>query len=321
MTGSEVPHFVLLSGFLGSGKTTLLLEALRQPDLSRTGVIVNEAGEIDIDGATILSENDGLRLAKLSNGCVCCSMMTDLPMTVAALLDEVETQGLPPLDRIVLEASGLSRPGPILRQLQGMPVRFTLSTAATFDVEQGPVAARAHDEVGAQIVAAQTIVLTKTDRATPETTARALALVREMNPLATIVDDSAPGARARAALGRPDAQLFVPPFEPVGADRAAHRGIRTFHLDPGGALPIDQALEWFDNLSSFLGERLLRCKAILSIEEGPAPLLVQGVGTVFDPPRALPEHVRDRGIVVIARNVTRAELDAIPPGLRAVARA
>ena len=64
--------FVVLTGFLGSGKTTLLRDFLAGPESADTAVIVNEAGEIGLDGV-ILNEGGGdTPIAMLSNGCICC---------------------------------------------------------------------------------------------------------------------------------------------------------------------------------------------------------------------------------------------------------
>jgi G3E family GTPase len=72
-TGSQdrptAPEFVLLTGSLGSGKTTLLCDYLSLPDSADTGVIVNEAGEINVDGAVVSSGRRELPMTLLGNGC------------------------------------------------------------------------------------------------------------------------------------------------------------------------------------------------------------------------------------------------------------
>ena len=74
--------FVVLTGFLGSGKTTLLRDFLSGPESADTAVIVNEAGEIGLDGV-ILNEGGGeTPIAMLSNGCICCQAGSDLAFTI-----------------------------------------------------------------------------------------------------------------------------------------------------------------------------------------------------------------------------------------------
>ena len=104
--GSSLIDFTVLTGFLGSGKTTLLRDFLAMQEGAGTAVIVNEVGEIGLDGAILAESAGGLRLAMLANGCVCCALGSDLADTVQRLL---ESQAEPPR-RIVLETSGLSKP-------------------------------------------------------------------------------------------------------------------------------------------------------------------------------------------------------------------
>ena len=112
--------FVVLTGFLGSGKTTLLAEYLRLQEAADTAVIVNEAGEIGLDGAILRETGGDVPMTMLSNGCVCCQMNSSLAVTIAALLAADRPQASGPLRRIILETSGLAKPGPILRSLAGL---------------------------------------------------------------------------------------------------------------------------------------------------------------------------------------------------------
>ena len=66
----------LITGFLGSGKTTLLKRLLRDPGMNRAAVILNEFGEVGIDHELLASSSEQMTL--LSNGCLCCTVRTDL---------------------------------------------------------------------------------------------------------------------------------------------------------------------------------------------------------------------------------------------------
>src|SRR3954468_17017594 len=81
-----VPEFVLLTGSIGSGKTTLLCDYLSLSESADTGVIVNEAGEINVDGAIVSSGRRDLPMTLLGNGCVCCSLGDDLNAAIDNLL-------------------------------------------------------------------------------------------------------------------------------------------------------------------------------------------------------------------------------------------
>lgn len=313
----ELPEFFLLNGFLGSGKTTLLVSLLAETGFENTGVIVNEVGEINIDGSTVTAAQSGLQLAQLSNGCVCCSMMSDLPITVAALMDENERLGLPPLRRIILETSGLSRPAPIIRQLLGLPLPFRISVVTTYDCVNGALARDEFEEAAAQLAAAQTVVLTKLDCVSESVRAQALRTVAGINPLARIVDEKESGDRVREAF-RPS---------PIGLDRLAesvaqeesdvtsHARIGVFLAQAREAVPADALFEWLDNMAAAFGPRLLRLKGIVAVREQPGALLVQSVGTVFDPPRRMAEPPAQNALVIIARDADISEFGAIGPDL------
>src|SRR3954447_16184371 len=156
------PDFVVLTGFLGSGKTTLLRDFLSGRKAADTAVIVNEVGEIGLDGIILREGGGDVRMSMLSNGCVCCQMGSDLAVTVEALLHAERAEGFP-LRRIILETSGLSKPGPVLRQLASLaeyPMR--VSVLATYDGVHGTKTS-AFEEAAAQWAAAHRIVLTKAD--------------------------------------------------------------------------------------------------------------------------------------------------------------
>ncbi|HLG44968.1 MAG TPA: GTP-binding protein, partial [Reyranella sp.] len=180
------PDFVVLTGFLGSGKTTLLRDFLTGHEAADTAVMVNEAGEIGLDGA-ILSEGNETPIAMLSNGCICCQAGSDLAFTIDRLLSVERPGATGPLKRIVLETSGLSKPGPVLRQLASLAEhRLRVSVLATYDATRGPETA-AFEEAAAQWAAAHRIVVTKADAVSPEVLARAQEDVASINPLAEIV--------------------------------------------------------------------------------------------------------------------------------------
>lgn len=315
----ELPDFHLLCGFLGSGKTSLVLDVLADEALANTGVIVNDVGEINIDGATISASRSGVPMAALSNGCVCCSLTSDLPMTVAALMDETEIRGAAPLRRIILETSGLSRPAPIVRQLLGLPVPFRLRVLSTYDCVNGALSSGQFEEAAAQVAGAQTVVLTKLDRVDATQAEDATDVVRAFNPLARIIEEPRGTARARAAFGSVETRVEVRIEDILArpAPRFEHERASVFLVRMPGAPDLQDMLEWLDNLAGYCGPRLLRVKGVIGVAGMDAPILVQSVGTVFDPPRCLPADTpAQNAIVVIARDLEAREIAAIPTDLR-----
>ncbi len=162
----------LISGFLGTGKTTALKSLIEQKDpAEKWVVVVNEFGEIGIDGA-VLSQ-DGIPVAEISGGCLCCVAGPQMGSTIASLLKEQRP------DRIMIEASGLAHAASVIDELRAKPFEKDLEVAAVFtvvdprqfihpDYAQQPLY---KDQIGVCDV----LVASKTDLCTPEQ----LALFRE----------------------------------------------------------------------------------------------------------------------------------------------
>ncbi|MEJ2285422.1 MAG: GTP-binding protein [Desulfobacterales bacterium] len=102
---------LLLAGFLGAGKTTLLKRILSwETDLSDTVVLVNEFGDIGIDGA--LLQDSGSNVIELTSGCICCTLSADLHQSLTRIWNRFKPR------RILVEASGVADPKSIITVLQ-----------------------------------------------------------------------------------------------------------------------------------------------------------------------------------------------------------
>jgi G3E family GTPase len=329
MSDRPALEFLILCGFLGSGKTTLLSQFLRGRDLHDTAVIVNEAGEVGIDAAILQANAPEDPVLMLDNGCVCCSLRSSLVDTVLRLVESPRPMGMPPLARIVLETSGISRPGAVLaslrdRDLVKWPLDFRV--LCTFDASRTTAALDATmDEALAQWAAAHRIVLTKLDLVDPCKRAAARAAVRQINPLAELIDEPELEQRIAGAFGsaRPDPapvearEILDGPAMPEALEpeslgtSLAHPRIRVFRGDPEPAMDWARFSAWVDDLAALLGERLLRFKAIVDLSDSPWPVMLQSVGTEFGapqpaPPRRATDDALQAGpissIIVIARD-------------------
>jgi G3E family GTPase len=98
----------LLTGFLGSGKTTLLNHILSHQNKRRVAVIVNEFGEVGIDGQLVIGVEE--EILELNNGCICCTVRGDLARAVGSLLASGRT-----IDHILIETTGLADPAPVIQ--------------------------------------------------------------------------------------------------------------------------------------------------------------------------------------------------------------
>ncbi|MGH6742221.1 MAG: CobW family GTP-binding protein, partial [Bradyrhizobium sp.] len=105
--GARIPVTVV-TGFLGSGKTTLIRELLRTPEGANTAVVINEFGEVGIDDALLRASSDATVL--LGNGCLCCTVRTDLQESLRTLFAERAQGKVPSFQRVVIETSGLADP-------------------------------------------------------------------------------------------------------------------------------------------------------------------------------------------------------------------
>jgi G3E family GTPase len=121
---------IILAGFLGSGKTTLLKQILSwETDLSGTVVVVNEFGDVGIDGA--LLKDAGSDVVELTSGCICCTLTADLKQS----LDRIYRQFKP--DRILIEASGVADPTSIASVLTEPGLRDCLALKKIITVLDG----------------------------------------------------------------------------------------------------------------------------------------------------------------------------------------
>ncbi len=302
--------FVVLTGFLGSGKTTLLGDFLALPEAAESAVIVNEAGEIGLDGA-ILAESTDFPIALLSNGCICCSLSGDLERTVAGLWAARARAGLAPARRIILETSGLAKPGPILRSLAALAsLRMRLGVVATFDCTRGAAVA-SFEEAASQWAGAGLLVLTKRDMVAPSQLARARDAAAGVNPLAELIDADDRRAAVLAA--------FLSPRAPATSFPVAgpmHERIRVVSAELREAIPWPELAAFLDDLAGLCGERLLRTKGVVRVLESPSPILIQSVGTLFSAPRPFAAASDERSfLILILRDFDTAELASIAPDL------
>lgn len=314
----------LLTGFLGAGKTTLLNRLLKDPALADTVVLVNEFGEIGLDHLFVEGVEDGMIL--LASGCLCCTIRDDLIVTLEDLLRRLDNGRIAPFRRLVIETTGLADPAPILNVLINHPylaLRYKLDGVVTLvDAVNGMATLDAHPEALRQVVAADRLVLTKSDIAADADTVAALRKrLGELNPGIEIL---AAGAPAEAIVGAGLYDLAQRPAELRrwlaaealdGHDHDRHHdhsharedhhhgghghhhhdvnrhdaSIRAFTLT--AEAPIREAtfdLFW-TLLRSTHGARLLRLKGLVALAEHPeAPLLVHAVQQILHPPVLLP---------------------------------
>ena len=116
---------IVVSGFLGSGKTTFLRYLLKESK-KKFGLIINEFGDVGIDGDLIKScdrcdETGEECVIELNNGCLCCTVQDDFVPSIKALLEFN-----PPIESIIIETSGLALPIPLIQALNWPEIRSSI---------------------------------------------------------------------------------------------------------------------------------------------------------------------------------------------------
>ena len=347
MTAAKIPA-TIVTGFLGAGKTTLVRHLLMNAGGRRIAVIVNEFGELGIDGDVLracgIGGCDDDDIVELSNGCLCCTVAEDFLPTMQALLDRPN-----PPEHIVIETSGLALPKPLLKAFNwpGISTRVTVDGVIALIDAPAAAAGRFADD--------------------PEEVARQRALDPSLdhdNPLAEVFEDQL-GAADLVVLNKADlvgaADMERLEGEIAASIPRAVKMMRTTEgrLDPAILLGLGAAAEGdlasrpshhdamdgaheHDDWESFVvpvgeigaGEpfvaglkrvaetfAVLRMKGFVPVRGKPMRLLVQGVGgrfrQEFDRPWR-PGEARAGGMVVIGR--TGLDRGAIEAAIQAATR-
>ncbi|MBA4741113.1 MAG: GTP-binding protein [Azoarcus sp.] len=330
----------LLTGFLGAGKTTCLNRVLSDPDAGRIAVIVNEFGEIGIDGDLVSRASEDM--LELKNGCICCASKDDLVKTiyelfmrrVGALEPKIE------FDRLLIETTGIADPTPLAQVFytdMQLNLSYRLDAIVTMvDLKHVVRQLATSSEARKQVAMADKIIFNKRDLVDDEGYAEALAAVRGLNPGCPVETTAHAELSASQVM---NLGLFDPNTrasavaEWIGEttpDACTHDGCSS-HCDHDhhsrhsgqhgdivsvsfrGAHALDyQAL--MNTLSEFLeqhGENLFRVKGLVRFGIDPRPVIVQGVQQVFSPltyAEAWPHEVDDSRLVLIGRGLQRDDI-------------
>lgn len=310
--GHKIPA-TIITGFLGSGKTTLLRHLLQNAGGRRIAVIVNEFGEMGIDGDILRDcgigcDEDGApregQLYELANGCVCCTVQEEFYPVMRQLIERRAD-----IDHILIETSGLALPKPLVQAFNWPEIKNACTVDAVITLVDVPATATGqfaanpdavneqrladpnldhesplHELFDDQLSAADLVVLSKTDLADAHARAHVEALVRaRIPPQVKIVATS---------QGKLDIDLLL------GLHRAAedHIHLRTSHHDNEDGdhdhdafdavvvqLPMVDKQKLLDTLQQLVrNHTIFRVKGFVALADKPMRLLVQGVGNRFE---------------------------------------
>jgi G3E family GTPase len=301
---------MVLTGFLGAGKTTLLNRILSGGDRRRYAVIVNEFGEIGIDGDLIVSTEE--ELFEMSNGCICCSVRGDLVRTLHQLLARPGV-----FDCIVIETTGVANPGPVIQTFfidHVLKARMVLDSVTTV-VDAAHIGLRLVDTPAAaeQIAFADQIILNKTELVGGAELKAVEARLRTLNPFAPIHPAQRAEVDLRQLLGHRgvDSQqlMSLRQFSDASHDTCIGSVSLTSHTPLDGAKLSD----WLEGLVAAHGADILRGKGIFDLRGEERRLVFQSVHMLLEADfqrEWRPEEPRFSRLVFIGRNLDRPALAA-----------
>ena len=209
-------HVILLTGFLGSGKTSLLNRLIAAvPDTLRLLVLVNEFGELGIDGSLVDRQEKDIDLIEISKGSIFCACIKeDFIKSLIRIADELRP------DLLVMEATGVANPSDLRRDLR-LPVfggRFRLAEQiCLIDAQNFLDTRNIFVSIDKQIASSTLFVLNKTDLATPEQIAAIRAVIAGHHPHAAIFETTHAAIPLDALLSPAAAES-----EPSPPEKPAH---------------------------------------------------------------------------------------------------
>ncbi|MFN0219595.1 MAG: cobalamin biosynthesis protein CobW [Hyphomicrobium sp.] len=307
MSARKVP-VTIITGFLGAGKTTLVRHVLENAEGRRLALIVNEFGDVGVDGAILRScgvescpeEN----IVELTNGCICCTVADDFIPTLETLLSLT-----PQPEHIIIETSGLALPKPLVKAFEWPEIRSRVTVDGVVTVVDGPavLAGRFADDperVAAQraadpsvdhenpleevyedqLLCADLVVLNKTDLMSAAEVTKVGDEIRAGVPRAIKIvatrDGRVPAGVLLGISAAAEDDLAARPSHHDGEEGHDHDDFETFIVEiPSLAAPSDLVARAKQIAAD---HDVLRVKGFASVDGKPMRLLLQGVGQRVD---------------------------------------
>jgi G3E family GTPase len=244
----DVP-VTLITGYLGSGKTTLLRRIAEESGL-RLAIVMNEFGEIAIDGRVL--EGKAIKVAELAGGCVCCSLSGEFSLAVAELIDTVKPEW------IVVETTGVAEPAAlaydIKENIPGISLDSIVTVVDTDAITRFPSLGHTGRE---QIELADLIVLNKIDLVQSSESENVKRAIAGLNPRATIIESERCEIDTKILFGI-NREAPVPEHQPHKID------IEYFDFVSDGTLDHSS----FERLAEKMPRAIFRSKGFVKTERG-----------------------------------------------------
>jgi G3E family GTPase len=303
MEGETRLPVTIVTGFLGSGKTTLVNHILAQQHGLRIAVMVNEIGDVAIDGALIVGAADDM--VELANGCICCSISNDLVDAIFRVLRRD-----PGIDYLIVEATGLADPLPIVLTFLRSEFREAVrvdSIVAVADAESFSLDLFDSKATANQLRYADVVLLNKCDLVAPAAAAAVEKKIRTVGNGARIVRTT----RARIALplilsaGRLQSDRYFADHE-HDHDHLTADGFEAVSFASDRPFAAEKLQSFLEELSG----NVFRAKGLLSIDGTDKRQVFHLVGKRFTLDEAPATGQRGNRLVLIGRNLDAAQLRA-----------
>jgi G3E family GTPase len=268
----------ILTGFLGAGKTTLLNRILTADHGRRVAVIINEFGEVGIDHHLLISSEQ--EVVEMSNGCICCTVRGDLLRSLFQLLDHRSK-----FDTLMIETTGLADPAPVIQTFfvdERIRNEFQLNGVVTVvDAKHVGQQIDHSTEAREQIAFADLVLLNKIDLINPEDLQELEYKMRVLNGAARIYQTRNSDVEIDQVLD----------LRSLGLENKAqshdpnHRhteDIATVSIAMAGDLDGLKLSQWFRDLITECGPKIMRMKGILNLRNDPDQFVFQGVHLLFE---------------------------------------
>jgi cobalamin biosynthesis protein CobW len=337
----KIPATVI-TGFLGAGKTTLVRHMLENAKGHRIALIINEFGDVGVDGGILKGCGDELcreeDVIELSNGCICCTVADDFVPTMTKLLDRDD-----PPDHIVIETSGLALPQPLVRAFNWPEIKArvtvdgvvtvvdakALSEGRFADDEDAVAAQRAADEsldhenpieelFEDQLNCADMVILNKTDLLDgDELETLSSGLKAKVRAATRLVPARHSAVDLRALLGldaaaEDDLGNRLSHHEMEGEEQHDHDDFISFVVPVGKIAVKDDLVTRIEQ--TIRDHDILRLKGFVALEGIHSRLLVQAVGprlnVYFDRPWKLGELRNSQLVVIGGKHINREAIEA-----------
>jgi G3E family GTPase len=312
MNMKKIPVTVI-SGFLGAGKTTLVNHLLSRHSGETIGVIVNEFGEVGIDGDLIVADENAL--IEIRNGCICCTVRTDLVEGVRTLLARTDIQ----LGRLIIETSGLADPAPVLQTFLAdadLLNRVELESVIAL-VDAANYQHHIDDAIATeQIAFADMIVLNKVALVDAAALASLETYLHAINPAAAIIHANHADVANDVLLGVPRFSLpnllaIEPNLLEDEHDHEHDDSISSISVQADTAIDPEKFNRWVNQLVAQDGQDIMRMKGILDLQGEPRQFYFHSVHMLLEAKPGKPwppTRQRSSVLVIIGRHLDSAAL-------------